>query len=163
MEQITINLYQYDELSEDAKKKAREWFTGPGFEFAWCDESRDSLNKFCEYFGVRLCDWDIGPCRTLFYETDRDKTHFRNVKLKVCEGERVSNGYYLSELIWDKFCDTFKITGNAMRAFDEALKFGFKNWRDDMEYQLSDDEVAETIEANEYTFLVDGTRFDAPS
>lgn len=54
-----INIYKYEELSDSAKEKAREWFLS-GSEYPWVDETRESLEKFCKTFDITLKDWSYG-------------------------------------------------------------------------------------------------------
>lgn len=55
MKTIQINVYPFSELSDEAKKVAREWYRNTSFEngFAWSDEAYDSLKAFCKRFGIK--------------------------------------------------------------------------------------------------------------
>jgi len=54
MKTVEIGVYQFNELSESAKEKAREWYRESTYEngFAWAEEAYDSIRKFCEIFGI---------------------------------------------------------------------------------------------------------------
>jgi hypothetical protein len=54
--QIVKTVYQFQELSDVAKAKARE-YTGP---LAWSEEIQGTLKAFCDIFPVRVRDWSYG-------------------------------------------------------------------------------------------------------
>ena len=56
----TINIYQYSELSEKAKQKAREWYTGEGFDFSY-DSVFDDFAQICDILGIDLSDSKNNP------------------------------------------------------------------------------------------------------
>ena len=59
MKTKTIEIYQFDELSEQAKENAREWWRSGERDFAWSDEWMDSAKKGLEAFGAELKNWSI--------------------------------------------------------------------------------------------------------
>jgi hypothetical protein len=67
-------------------------------------------------------------------------------------------GYYLDCDLWQTFYLVFKNTGNAKQAFEEALDAGFRGWRDDMEYRLTDAAVDEDLDLNGFEFYEDGSK-----
>jgi len=78
------------------------------------------------------------------------------VKLKSIDRDSMPTGYCLDCALWFTFFDEFKRTGSAKKAFDDAIYAGFKAWRDDMEYQLSDESIDESMTINEYEFYENG-------
>lgn len=159
MRTIEMALFQYDELSEDAQEKAREWFercTQGGF--AWAAESIDSIEKFCDEFGVSLMGWACNPYESPRYKTNAENYHFRGRKLREFKRDTMPTGYCLDCALYEKFFDEFKRTGDAKHAFDTALWAGFIEWRDDMESQLTREYIEDAIRANEYEFTADGAR-----
>lgn len=62
MREITVKLYQFDELSDDAKEKAREWWKRlEDQETYYIEEIADSLKKLFEKANMPLKDWSLGP------------------------------------------------------------------------------------------------------
>ena len=60
MKEITIKLYKFDELSDEAKKRAHETFLSTGdYWFASVDATA-TIKKVDELFGIKLSDWEIG-------------------------------------------------------------------------------------------------------
>jgi hypothetical protein len=158
---ICTTVYGYSELSDAAKSRARDWYReASAGDIPWADESIGSIQAFCDEFGVTLKSWACNPYESPEYETNAENSHFRGRKLGGFSRDAMPTGYCLDCGLYQKFYDEFKRTGNAKQAFDAALWAGFIEWRDDMEYQMSDESIEETIEANEYTFTEDGKRAD---
>lgn len=158
MKTLQINVYEFSELSDKAKEKAREWFRD-GQEWAYMDESLDSIKAFCTCFGVKLTDYEISGYGHCSYSTNAENQHFRGLKLKKFDRDYMPTGYCLDCALWETFYDQFKATGSVYKAFNAALDAGFKTWTNDLEYQLSNEFIDDAIIANEYTFTVDGKRF----
>lgn len=157
----TVTLYKFDELpSERAKERARErgrqWIAEDP---AWNDESRHSVEVFCEHFGVRLTEWSIGAYAPFSFSTDAENHHFRGRKLRDFNRDNMPTGYCLDCDLWMTFYDEFKKTGDAKTAFNDALYAAFKSWRDDLEGQLEDEYIDDFLTANEYEFDEDGDLF----
>lgn len=151
----TINIYSFDELSDDAKDKAREKYRA-NCDFSWSKESKESINAFCDHFGVRLTQWNVGPYSTPDYTAEHFNSHFRGLKIKDFKRDHMPTGYCLDCDLWMTFYDEFKATGSAKKAFDKALWAGFIGWRNDMESQLSDEYIDEYMMMNEYEFTENG-------
>lgn len=54
-----IKLYKFDELSDDAKEKAREWYRD-GLEYPWFQELADSLKGFEKSLPIEIKDYSYG-------------------------------------------------------------------------------------------------------
>jgi hypothetical protein len=150
MKTQTINLYTFEELSDDAKENARNWFKN-NHDYGWHSESRDSVTAFCDHFGVTVKDWSLDPFCPYDYEIDAENYHFRGRKLRQFKRDHMPTGYCLDCDPWMTFYDEFKKTGDAKRSFDKALDAGFKAWRADIEYYID-----ESIIVNEYQFTESG-------
>lgn len=150
----TIELYQFDELSDAAKEKARAWFRD-GFSYDWIDDSRASIEHFCDCFGVRLKDWRIDTWNGFDYDTDAHNDHFRGLTYEKANNMKLSDGYCLGELMETAFKGAFKDRG-AKDAFDYALNLGFQDWLKDLRFQETDEYIDDAIIGNEYEFTADG-------
>lgn len=155
MRTIEKTVFQFDELPDEAKEKAREWYRSTD-DFPWAEDYEASINAFVDHFGASLADWTIGPWLPLEYRVEFDNTNFRGVKLSQFHGEEMPTGFCADCDLWETFYREFKRTGNAAHAFEEAVYAGFKAWCDDWEHSLSDEAVDENIRANEYEFYEDG-------
>ena len=163
MRTVETAVYQFEELSDEAKESAREWFKGSGFSFAWVDESVASIEAFCERFGVRLRAYRCVPNERPFHiTTDADNDCFRGLHLNQFDRGHMPTGYALDCALWQTFVDEWQRTGSARTAFTLALEAAFKEWRADLEYQLTDESVDDNIIANGYEFTSDGARYCPP-
>lgn len=155
MRTITKQVFTFDELSDRAKEKAREWYR-EGAEFPWLEEHKASIDAFIDHFGAVLKGWNIGPWSPPDYDVEFDNSNFRGVKLSQFTGQEMLTGFCADSDLWGTFRAEFKRTGDAKIAFESAVRVGFEAWRTEWEYSLSDESADESIRANEYEFYENG-------
>jgi hypothetical protein len=156
METIELTLYSFDELGDEAKEKAREWYRD-GLEYPWFSESMASIRAFAEHFGVTLKDWQIGGGSGRDYiKTDATNAHFRKVKLSEIDREQMPTGFCLDADLWHEFYDQFKKTSDAKYAFEQALEEAICVIQRDIDYQYSDECADENLMINDYKFTKEG-------
>ena len=155
MKTATINLYQFNELSDDAKERAREWWRD-GLEYFWWDESIGSIRAFCDHFGVKIKDYSIGAYSPSYMDTDAENANFRGMRLADFTRDAMPTGYCLDCALWQTFYDEFKRTGSALKAFNEAIDAAVTEIKEDAEYQYSDECIDELLVANKYDFTENG-------
>ena len=155
MRTATVELYQFNELSDEAKERAREWWRD-GLDYPWWSDAKASIMQFCDHFGVMVQGWSIGAYEPAWIETNAANENFRGIKLKAINREAMPTGYCLDCALWQTFYDEFKRTGSALYAFNEAIDAAVKGVREDMEYQYSDESVDEMLTINEYEFTENG-------
>ena len=158
MRTISFNAYKFDELSDEAKENARDWWSGIGEEYFWWNEAVQSLEAFCDHFNVTIKDYSVDTWGHSYVDTDASNQNFRGLKLKVVDREQMPTGYCADCDLWYTFHDEFKRTGDALHAFNEAIDAWLKAVRSDMEYQQSDEFIDDHLTANEYEFTEDGKR-----
>lgn len=158
MKTIEINIYQYAELEDSAKQRAREWFSESGY--VWIDEGIDTIKAFCDLFGVTLKDYSLSTCSHSYITTNAENEHFRGLTLKQVEKNRALSltGYCLECDLLEAMADSMKETGCALKAFNEAIEAGKRGIIADMEWQDSEEYIAEMMEINGYDFDEDGRR-----
>jgi hypothetical protein len=154
MQTIELTIYSFNELSEEAKDNARQWFL-EGYEPVWTGESFDSIKTFAQHFGVKIVDYCVDQW-SYDYRTNHSNKNFRGLTLDVFDRDYMPTGYCLDCDLWMTFYDTFKQTGSAKKAFESAIDAGFKAWRDDIAYQYSKENIDETISINDYQFYENG-------
>lgn len=154
MRLATYKIYQFNELNDEAKEKARDWYRQ--FPFDWCSESLASINYFCDCFGIKLTAYEI-DLHSYFYRTMADNSHFKGLSFKRVQSLDLSDGYCIGEGLKINFLDKFKELG-ALKAFDYAINEAFKEWREDLRYQSSDEYIDEVISGNNYEFYANGER-----
>ena len=59
MKEITIKLYTFDELSDEAKKRAHNTFLSTGDYWGASGDATATIKKVEELFGVKLSDWEV--------------------------------------------------------------------------------------------------------
>ena len=60
MKEITIKLYTFDELSDEAKKRAHETFLSTGNYWGASSDATATIKKVEGLFGIKLSNWEIG-------------------------------------------------------------------------------------------------------
>lgn len=159
MRSITMQAYFFNELSDEAQEKARDW-AREGYEYFWFDEAMASFTGFVRYFGGRITNYQIDDSyRGSFIRTDLDASAMRGIKLKSLPATHEPTGYCLDFTLWDAFIKSFKASGSAWLAFNEALEAGISEVLSDIRYSLSDEALNEHILMNDYEFHEDGSRF----
>lgn len=159
MRTIEKEVFTYSELNESAKDNAREWFSRGGY--AWIDEGIDSVKAFCDHYGVRLTDYSLSPYSYSYMETDVTNSHFRGLTLKQVEKEKslMPTGYCIDCDLFETMYESMRDNhGDALQAFQDAIEAGKRAVLADMEYQDSEEHIAEMMEVNGYEFYENGTR-----
>ena len=172
MKTKTINLYQFDELSEDAKAKAIERLSDINVDYQWWE----SVYEDARDVKLKLTEFDL----------DRNKH---------CKGTFIDGAHDTAALIIAKHgknCDTYKTAqaflsnwGELVNKYSDGVKtdvvaegneYAFDGAADDLEYMSlhdlledyadilqrecdylqSEEAIIETIKANEFWFTEDG-------
>ena len=56
---IRTKVYKFEELSEQAKEKAIEWYRNSDNDFCWSDEILETVKTALKHFDCKLSDWSI--------------------------------------------------------------------------------------------------------
>lgn len=156
MQELTITLYNFDELNDDAKEKARKWWRD-GLDYPWWEESLGSIRAFVEHFGAKVLDYSLGDGSGRDYiRTNLDGHNLRGLKLTHVNKNYMPTGYYLDATLWGDFYKEFKRSGDAKYAFDQALEAAISDINRNIEYQSSDECVDECLAINGYQFTAEG-------
>lgn len=162
MKTINVNVYQYSELSDKAKENARDWYQrGDTFDFEW-----DSMKEDAKNIGLSLTEWEY--CCSIngdFIGSGREcaekiiKEHG-----KTCETYKTAKSFLVELKKADKEYEKTGPEAKKEEVEAEFLKSLLEDYRimtdKQFEYTQSEEAIAETMEANEYTFLENGTRFN---
>lgn len=161
MKTIEINLYSFSELSEEAKQKAIDkWYESEDYPFLETDLT-ESLKSLLEENKVQFNDINI--LYSLGY-SQGDGLCFTGELIK--DGKKLilkhSGRYYYAESVDMEFYDIE--TGEEIEEAEELKDIYFdvcekieKEGYSMLEYRMDFNEFDELCEANEYTFLEDGT------
>lgn len=150
MKTITKTVYEFDELNDRAKEKARDWYREHALDYDWWEcVYEDAAN-----IGLKITGFDLG-------------------RAQECTGVLTESIGKIASLIISnhgKTCDTYKLACD----YYEAKKLGAPMDEDtfkrhllecyrimldkEFEYLNSSESVDENIRANEYTFSENGKR-----
>jgi hypothetical protein len=158
MQVIETVVYDFDELNDTAKERARDWWRTVG-EFPWFDEYQASLIAFCDKFRVRINESYLSDDYRATVVTDAQPHHFRGLKLKEIRRDEMLTGFTADCSLMFEFYDQFKKTGDAKYAFEQAIQQFLIDLRRDIESTYEDEYIDEMLTANQYTFTEDGKRF----
>ena len=179
MREITVKAYKFNELSDDAKKRALNAFRDINVEYDWWDGAYYIIRTAGELLGLEIgdihfdaylyCIFDAdyeyarGAAKAIQAEfpratdlhdvarklQDLQKRHFYSLSCAVTEG-RSMNRYECFRFCEDYEC---KDLGDII---DDFAHWARVLLRDEYKYLTSDEAVKETIEANEYEFTEAG-------
>lgn len=173
MKQITVNLYQYSELEDKAKEKARDWWLSGQSVKDWSDATTDDAAQI----GLKIMGFDVGrgkTCEGKFIAGAEECAHnieknhgedtetFKTAKAYLSERDKIiesapkdEDGEWKDERELDN-----KLDECDKEFLDSLLGDYLILLRKDFEYCQSDDYIAEATEANEYTFTANGERME---
>lgn len=203
---IEYNVYKYNELSDDAKEKVREWYLEGQEPFVFTEDCKEDLrnlfgrNNLDVQYSLSYCQGDgfniygnidaqsifdcleqhNGGTQLARFEnmlTDKEKKTIL-AYAEVCgEIELPMNRHYCYSLasyidIYDKwetalvYADYRDINVEVLKKFEKLVRGIFRTLCKDYEkqgyeyfYEISEEDLEEICEANEYEFLEDGTIF----
>jgi hypothetical protein len=115
MREKTIKLYTFDELTDQAKQKAIEWYRSINDEIFWQSETFDSLKAVFERVGIRIRDYDLGIDGYSYIRFDLNDS--------IAELKGVRAFTWLENNLFSKL----RLTRNAyLKNRKNNLKYGYK-------------------------------------
>jgi len=175
MRVIETKVYQFKELSDEAKEKALEWGTCLNVDHDWWE----FIYEDAAQVGIKLTEFDIDRgsyCKGELMEGAPEVAR----KLVENHGEKCATYMTAKTFLYeyDKLVEKHsdgkqkdRVSEDNEYEFDqdaEELEEEFvknicgdylKMLRNEYEYRSSEEAIIETIEANEYEFEEDGSRF----
>lgn len=168
MRTVRTKVYLFSELSEQAKEKAIKWGYDLNVSYDWWE----SVYEDAENIGLKITGFDI--YRASYCNGDIIGTHEETAKLilenhgEQCETYKTAKNFLaeldaITEKYKDEGEDNWDEQSENENAEDEFLKSLLEDYRimlsKEYNYLTSEAAIIETIEANEYEFKADGTRF----
>ncbi len=164
-------IYLFEELSDKAKEKARNWFR----EVSSGDEWWESTYEDAKNVGIKISGFDIGRgnyCEGEFISGAEETAHkIEKEHGETCDTFKTAKAYLAlrDKIITDAPKDEsgeYEDESELDEALDEAetefLKSILEDYRQalsrEYEYQNSDEVVSENIIANEYEFEENGSK-----
>ena len=143
MRTIETEVYEFHELSEQAKENAKIELVS---EYFWSDEAIASLYAFAEEIGIKITnysiDWDNYANSSIDWEWIVDE-HKDDLSVEELTGYIMD--YPLIE------------TWNRDKDVDDAIYSWLYNCHQDYIFQFTDEYMIDHCIANEYEFTKDGT------
>jgi hypothetical protein len=177
MRTITTTVYNFSELSEDAKETAlQEWTEQEAAqEYSWSQEAIESLKAGIEHFGCALASYSIDFANSAYSDIAVDTPWNEPTEDEIKDmiesagsynpetlkglGDCKLTGYCMDENFLDGVRSDFY---NGERDLKELMLSGYNNWHEaatnDYESQFTMEYFSEHAEANEYEFTEDGKR-----
>lgn len=201
---INYDVYKYNELSQSAKEKVKEWYLNGQPEFIFTDDCKMDLenlfgkNNLDVQYSLASCQGDgfniygkieayqIFDC----LEKHNGGTQLEKFENILTEKEKKTILHYAEECgaielpMNNRYCysladyidiaDSWEydlygyknINVEVLKKFEELVRdiFGtlcrsYEKWGYEYFYEISDEDLEEMCEANEYEFLEDGTIF----
>lgn len=174
MKTKTITLYAFDELTDEAKEKARNWYREVCIDYDWWQSTYDDAERI----GLNITEFDLGGRKHIKgHITDTVQgvcTRIMAEHGKSCETYKLAETWLaksttLTSLIEAKCDNEAKEELDRLEAeqeeneaeFEQALLEEYFTLLDhEYEYLQSDEHVDESIRCNEYTFTETGKRED---
>jgi hypothetical protein len=155
---VEEKIYLFHELDEDAKETARQWYRD-AMVYPWFDDGIKSIKAFCDHFNIGIKDYEVGAFYHSWITTSAEGQHFRGLKLKDFDPDKMQQGYYLDFDLWREFYEVWKDSSDPLKAFNSAIDGAIMSIQKDWEYQYSNESVDENIIINDYEFTEDGKRY----
>jgi hypothetical protein len=155
-QKITL-VYQFDELDETAKERAREWYRAGALDYEWWE----SVYEDAASVGLKITGFDLGRARSIDGELTMSAMESVSSILtthgEMCDTHKLASRYYPQLLALD--IEEEDKAQQLEEEYTRELKEEYWHMLNrEMEYLLSDECVDETIRANEYEFLETGKR-----
>lgn len=166
----TINLYTFEELSDEAKEKAIDtWYENEDYPFL-TDDLRERICEVIKENGCTYVDSYEGNGITPYYSLSHSQGD------GLCfEGTIEKDGYSLTtkhkghyyyassvEMTYtNPEGEEVESIGELMDTYYKACKDAETQGYDTLEYRMNNDEFAELCESNGYTFLENGVMENA--
>lgn len=160
MKTKTINIYQYSELSEKAKEVARQWYLeGMDNSFCWENTQYDASE-----IGLIIESLDDHRPNKGYFAVSATECAAKIMKNhgEACETFKTANKYMENLLFASRDTESEGYEDLCEELEKEFLQSLLEDYRimlnRDIEYQQSDESIAESMQANEYDFFENGKR-----
>jgi hypothetical protein len=142
MRSIQINLYKFDELSEEAKEVAREWWRDcEAQDPAWLQEHSKSAREAIKFI------------ESYRYAHGVDELEAAAVKMR---GECPWTGYCADATAIDAILESCGGAGDISAIQKHVRQVMEEAWEMEVEASMAEENVDECIRANDYEFTANG-------
>lgn len=146
---VCQEVYKFEELTDKAKEKARDWYREGEPRYDWWDSIYDDAKTIGLKIEAFDCDRRTIDGKLTESVAEVARRIFDNHG-KQCETYKTAQRYFLSKHLGLK---------DAAIAFTYSIKQDYLEMLDkEVEWLMSDEQVDESIKANEYEFTDEGKR-----
>jgi hypothetical protein len=162
MRTITTTLYKFDELTEDAKRKAIQRLNDINTMFEWWEY----IYEYAEEVGIEIIGFNIdnGDISIKFEESiEKTMQLILSEHGEICDTNKLAKQYLSERKQLEqqyKGIDLEDKLSFVDPDFTQQLeKCYLKLLQEDYDYRTSDEAIIEGIQANEYEFTEDGNLY----
>ena len=162
MKTIQTTVYQFDELSDDAKESAIQNLSCINVDFEWWECTYEDA----ENIGIKLTSFDIESfCNGEFILSANEiALNISNNHGENCETFKTSELFMEKwQPLFDNYMSTEEGEEELIDCENEYLESMLEDYRiilsNEYDYQTSEEAIIETIKVNEYDFLDNGKMF----
>jgi hypothetical protein len=164
-----IEIYDFKELSEKAKEKARDWYREGALDYEWWDHIYEDAKNI----GLKITSFNLergsdieGKFTKADFEVanailkdhgDATKT-YKDAKNFLKDLKAKEATYYKADKDNEDFEGSEEAENLSEKFLKTLLQDYFQILQNEYEYLMSDEAVDETIESNGYEFHKDGSR-----
>lgn len=158
---IETTVYEFNELSDNAKEKAREWYREGALNYDWWE----SMFEDAANIGLKITSFDLDRNRHAKGQfTENAQTVAANVMQHhgdKCETFKTAAQFVIDRAKINMAADDADCQIETLEAeFERSLLEDYSILlQHEYEYLLSDESVDESITANGYTFTEAGKRY----
>lgn len=161
---VRMKVYKFNELSETAKKKAIEVY----FDINYYSDYWEYIYEDAANIGIKITSFDIDRNRNATGEftlsANEVAQNILNTHGESCDTYKTAKKFMKEwEPIFADYMQTEEGEDKLMEMENDFLKSLLKNYsimlQVEVDYIRSEKAIIETIEANEYEFTKDGSKF----
>lgn len=146
-----VTTYKFSELSEGAKELARSWYREGALDYDWWDSTYEDAERI----GLKITSFDLG--RSQLCEGELTGSLNDSVQAVLAEHGSECGTYELAREYYRRRHNGQSMDEDEFR--ERLLREYLGMLEREYEWLLSEENVDESIGANEYDFTADGKRF----
>lgn len=170
MRTIRIKAYKFEELNEDAKQNARNWWIDGGSDYEWWDSIYDDAKEI----GLKITGFDLDRNRyakgEFLLSACEVAQNILNNHGETCETYKTAKGFLEDwQLVFNEYMDenseryeSYDAEQEMQELEDDFLSSLLEDYsimlQNEYEYMLSDEYIDEMLTINEYEFTKEGER-----
>lgn len=164
-----ITLYKFSELKDRAKERARDWYREGALDYEWWESTyEDAANV-----GLKITEFDLGRgtsadgkftkgpvdvANAVMKDHGKETETYKDARDFLKDWKAKETAYYKADADNEDFEGSEAAEELEKEFLNTLLQDYAQILQTEYEWLLSDEQVDESIEANEYEFHADGSR-----